>query len=143
VLKFVLVLKLLGFTKKFTLFHGNEPTKQPTPSPTYSPTSADTTSVEISLAISAPGPPQDADKAALKTSIANATDVKESALKGFQVTVSARRQRKLQMSSQGEEPRRLTTVTWDVAFTLVVGLSTTSAGSGADLASSITSVLTR
>jgi hypothetical protein len=97
--------------------------------------------VEISLAITASAPPVDADKVALKTSIANATKVEESALKGFQVTVSARR---LQTDrSQELEPRRLTTVTWDVAFTLVVGLSTTSAAGGTDLASSVVSALTR
>jgi len=117
------------------------PTLEPSPMPTFPPTSTDTASVEISLVITASAPPVDADKAALKTSIANATKVEESALKGFQVTVSARR--RLQTArSQEVEARRLAIVTWDVALTLVVGLSTTSVADGTDLASFVVSALT-
>lgn len=101
--------------------------------PTAAPTTTDTVTVDGSLQMTSSAAPTTADKTSLKTEIATAIGIDESAITDFTVTSTSvsRRRRNL-----------LATYTWVVQFTVVVSLSSTSSSSAAALSSSTSSALT-
>jgi len=124
-----------------TLLPTSLPTNKPSLSPTLNPTTPSTASVAVQFDVTANGPPTSADKAALQTSISNATGVSENNVKNLEVSYTVSRRRALTPEQSRDHHRRLSTYTWTVNFDVQTDLATIDSTSSSDFAANVNTQL--